>query len=150
MRRFPSSAEYTLPRTWVSFLEMLNLPTSIQIRGKAANNLRIPISELAYIELISGDQKRDKVLGMNEILSNDQGLKEAIFQTRDTTCTQQALQSGECQQLLYRLSLKAEEIFVDMRYFNFYKIFQNGESTITVANFNEDYFDCLDKKLTAV
>ena len=36
---------------------------------------------MAFIYLLSGDQKRDGMLGIDEILSNDQGIKEAIYNT---------------------------------------------------------------------
>ena len=36
-QRFPTGAEYNLPRTWISFLEMLDLQTSFQIQGTIQN-----------------------------------------------------------------------------------------------------------------
>ena len=47
----------------------------------------------------------------------------------------------------HRLRLVNEDIQVDERYFNFYKTLEKQDSSITVANFNEDLFVCLDQKL---
>ena len=86
MRVEPSGVSLTIPRTWISFLEMLELPTDMLITGLKLKVFSFEVLDFTCVRMISKEQKRQPLLDFNTEFLNDQGLKQAIKAMNENAC----------------------------------------------------------------